>query len=74
MLYSIRFNIRLEDADIRVTGFSKGGDIVSIFNSDDTARRVGGVYIVNGVASKREVLLVLRDNNAEKYSILGADI
>jgi hypothetical protein len=30
--------------------------------------------MVNGVASKREVLLVLRDNNIEEYSILGADI
>jgi len=38
MLYSIGFNIRLEDIDIRVIGFSKGGDIVSIFNSNNTAR------------------------------------
>ena len=74
MLYGVGFNIGLEDADIRVAGFSKGGDIVSIFNSDDAAGRVGGVYIVNRVAGKREVLLVLRDNDAEKYNILGADI
>jgi len=74
MLYSIRFNIGLEDIDVRVIGFSKGGDVVSIFNSDNTARQVGGVYTVNGVASKREVLLVLRDNNTEECSILGADV
>ena len=74
MLYSVGFNIGLENANIRVTGFSKGGDTVSIFNSDDAAGRVGGVYTVNRVAGKREVLLVLRDNDAEKYSILGADV
>ena len=74
MLYSIGFNIGLEDADIRVAGFSEGGDAVSVFNSDDTARQVGGVYTVNRVAGKKEVLLVLRDNDAEKYSILGVDI
>ena len=64
----------MEDADIRVIGFSKGGDIVSVFNSNNTAGQVGGVYTVNRVASKREVLLVLRNNNIEKYSILGADV
>ena len=37
MLYSIRFNIRLEDIDIRVIEFSKGRDIVSIFNSNNIA-------------------------------------
>ena len=74
MLYSVGFNIRLEDIDIRVTGFSKGRDIVSIFNSNNIAGQVGGVYTVNRVTSKREVLLVLRDNDAEKYSILGADV
>ena len=74
MLYSVGFNIGLEDANVRVVGFSKGGDIVGVFNSDDAAGRVGGVYTVDGVAGKKEVLLVLRDNDAEKYSILGADV
>ena len=74
MLCGVGFNIRLEDADIKIMGFSKGGDTVSVFNSDETARRAGGVYIVNRVAGKREVLLVLRDNDAEKCSILGADV
>ena len=60
--------------DIKVAGFSKGGDTVSVFNSDDVARRAGGVYMVDRVASKREVLLVLRDNDVEKCGILGADI
>ena len=38
------------------------------------AKRVRGVYIINKIASKKEILLVLRDNNIEKYNILGADI
>ena len=60
--------------DIKVIEFSKGKNTVSVFNSNNAARRAGGVYIVNKIASKREVLLVLRDNNIEKYSILGTDI
>jgi hypothetical protein len=64
----------LEDADVRVAGFSKGGDTVSVFNSDDAAGRAGGVYTVDGVAGKREVLLVSRDNDAEKCGIPGADV
>ena len=74
MLYSVKFNIGLKDADIKVTEFSKGKNTVSVFNSDDAAGQAGGVYIVNKIAGKREVLLVLRDNNAEKYSILSADV
>ena len=38
------------------------------------AKRAGGVYIVNKVAGKKEVLLILRNNDIEKYSILGTDI
>jgi hypothetical protein len=74
ILYSVGFNIGLEDADIRVIEFSKSRDTVSVFNSNDAARQARGVYIINRVASKREVLLVLRDNNMEKYSILNTNI
>ena len=38
MLYYIRFKIRLEEVDIRVIGFSKVRDIISIFNSNNKAR------------------------------------
>ena len=74
MLCSVKFNIRLKDADIRVIGFSKSGDTVSVFNSDNAARRAGGVYTVNRVAGKREMLLISRDNDVEKYGILNTDI
>jgi hypothetical protein len=74
MLYSIGFNIRLKDMDIKVIGFSKNKDTVSIFNNNNAARQAGGVYTVNRVTNKREILLVLRDNNIEKYSILSTDI
>ena len=60
--------------DIKVIEFNKSKNTVSIFNSDDAARRVEGVYTINKVASKREVLLISKDNNIEKYNILSADI
>ena len=74
MLYGVGFNIKLKDANIKVIKFSKDRNTVSVFNSDNAAGRAGGVYIVNKIASKREVLLVLRNNNIKKYSILGTNI
>ena len=38
ILYSVGFNIRLKDADIKIIKFSKGKDIVSVFNSNNTAK------------------------------------
>ena len=55
-------------------GFSKSKNTVSVFNSDNAAKWAGGVYTVNRVAGKREMLLVLRDNDIKKYGIPGADI
>ena len=37
MPHSVRCNRRIEDADVRVIGFSKDRGVVSIFNSDDVA-------------------------------------
>jgi hypothetical protein len=35
--YSVRFDRRMAEPDIRVTGVSVGKDAVSIFNGDDAA-------------------------------------
>ena len=69
-----RFNIRLEDIDIKIVEFSKNGDVVSVFNSNNVARWAGGVYIVNGVTGKREMSLVLKNNDAEKCGIPSANV
>ena len=60
--------------DIKIIKFSKGKDTVNVFNSNNAARWAGEVYIINKITNKREILLVLRDNDVEKYNILNADI
>ena len=60
--------------DIKIIKFNKSKNTVSIFNSNNAVRQVGGVYTVNKITNKREILLILRDNNIEKYNILSADI
>ena len=55
-------------------GFGKGGDVISIFNSNNKAGQRGGVYLVNGFTSKGEVLLVSRSYNVKKYRVLGLNI
>ena len=74
MLYNIEFNIRLKDTDISIIKFGKNGDTISVFNSNNVARQTEGVYTINRIAGKREVLLVPKNNNIEKYGIPGTDI
>ena len=71
MLYSIRYNRRIEDLDVRVVGFSKDRGAVSVFDSNNVATQQVRVFKVNRVTSKGGVLLDLRCDDAEEYLILG---
>ena len=71
MPHSVGCNRRIEDADVRVVGFSEDGGAVSIFDSNNAAARQVRVFKVNRVASEGGVPLDLRRDNAEEHSILG---
>ena len=71
MPHSVRCNRRIEDADVRVAGFSEDGGAVGVFDSDDAAMRQVRVFKVNRVTSKGGVLLDLRRDDVEEHLILG---